>query len=533
MSKRRPLVITAQGDIKQLPLGDVMPGRPQNALAAATALALNTDHHDTLAVARTYTFSGTPENDDVVALHLIVTAESVVTFPASRRSGSTGKIVALEVPIGNHELNFKRINGEWWLADSCGEVTETPYTSPTVATPAFDVPAGSYAATQNVTITCATSGADVYYTTDGSTPSSSSTLYTGPVAISASATLKAKAFKTDYTPSAVQSAAYVIDTTAPTLSGAPNVNAAGNQITVPLSEACVIGTGGNGGWAVDTTGAALTLTFASFSGNNVLLTPSRTILRSADETLSNLRYTQPGNGVEDATVGNDLATFSGVAVTNNSTQVAGGSPPVPTIGRWKFNEGIGTTVAADVGPNAGTNAAWGGGGIRFNGTGTIVQTGAVVDMGGAAQVAFGFWINRDDVAALQILFETGAVWDTLNRSFIIYVNAGELHVGIRDASGGSLVKKCALGHSAQHLVLVTMDQAAGAIAISIDDVAQSLTLVGSNTHAGGTTFANYVLNMGARADTTSPASAYVDDVCIFSGALTSGEETAHFVAGPQ
>jgi hypothetical protein len=62
-----------------------------------------------------------------------------------------------------------------------------------------------------VTIGTATSGATIRYTTDGSTPSSTvGTVYSGPVAVSSSLTLKAIAYKTGMTDSLVASAAYTI-----------------------------------------------------------------------------------------------------------------------------------------------------------------------------------------------------------------------------------------------------------------------------------------------------------------------------------
>jgi chitinase len=48
---------------------------------------------------------------------------------------------------------------------------------------------------QTVTITTETPDAEIRYTTDGSEPDASSTLYTGPISISTRTTLQAKAFK--------------------------------------------------------------------------------------------------------------------------------------------------------------------------------------------------------------------------------------------------------------------------------------------------------------------------------------------------
>ncbi len=70
------------------------------------------------------------------------------------------------------------------------------------ATPRFSVAAGTYFATQDVTITCSTSGASIYYSTDGTVPS---VLYTAPVSISTTTTLRAKSSKTGYSDSPVTS----------------------------------------------------------------------------------------------------------------------------------------------------------------------------------------------------------------------------------------------------------------------------------------------------------------------------------------
>lgn len=81
--------------------------------------------------------------------------------------------------------------------------------TPTCATPTFSPAAGSYEGTQNVTIT-STAGATIYYTTDGSTPSTSSSVYSSPIAVSADMTINAYAVKADYEDSEVATAAYTI-----------------------------------------------------------------------------------------------------------------------------------------------------------------------------------------------------------------------------------------------------------------------------------------------------------------------------------
>ena len=79
-----------------------------------------------------------------------------------------------------------------------------------VANVTFSPAGGTYSSAQNVTLSCATSGANIYYTTDGSTPTSSSTLYTGAINVSETKTIKAIAIKAGMLDSEVASATYTI-----------------------------------------------------------------------------------------------------------------------------------------------------------------------------------------------------------------------------------------------------------------------------------------------------------------------------------
>jgi uncharacterized repeat protein (TIGR03803 family) len=82
---------------------------------------------------------------------------------------------------------------------------------PAAAAPVFSPGAGTYTSAQTVTITSATSGASIRYTTDGSTPTETAgTLYSGPFSVSTTATLSAIAFKSGLADSAVITLAYTI-----------------------------------------------------------------------------------------------------------------------------------------------------------------------------------------------------------------------------------------------------------------------------------------------------------------------------------
>ena len=101
-----------------------------------------------------------------------------------------------------------------------------------VATPTFSPPAGTYGASQTVRISSTTPGASLYYTIDGTTPMTSSTLYTVPITVAKSQTVKAIATATNYTNSSVASAAYVITAATPTFSPAGGTYAASQTVTI-------------------------------------------------------------------------------------------------------------------------------------------------------------------------------------------------------------------------------------------------------------------------------------------------------------
>src|SRR6185436_43086 len=91
------------------------------------------------------------------------------------------------------------------LADS--DVATGTYTMQ-AATPTFNPPGGNFVLPTFVSISDATPGVTIYYTTDGSTPTTASSQYTGPILIAGNVTLKAIAVRTGWSQSLVGTAIY-------------------------------------------------------------------------------------------------------------------------------------------------------------------------------------------------------------------------------------------------------------------------------------------------------------------------------------
>src|SRR5205814_3913005 len=117
------------------------------------------------------------------------------------------------------------------MADS--DVAGATYTIK-AATPVLSPAGGTYLSSVTVTITDTTQGAAIYYTTDGSTPTSASTRYTSAFAVTQNATVRAIAAASGMTDSDVASAAYAIKVTTPTVSPASGTYT--SSVTVTLAD---------------------------------------------------------------------------------------------------------------------------------------------------------------------------------------------------------------------------------------------------------------------------------------------------------
>ena len=142
--------------------------------------------------------------------------------------------------------------------------------------------------------------------------------YPSATGVLAIANLEGKGWTCDYT-SVPNSDAPILNTA--TISGTTGV-----VWTFIFDKNVQIGTGGSGGFAVTMTGAgAIILTYVSGDGTDTLVYSGGTTIDYDDTVSVGLNYTQPGDGIEETVLGNDMVTFSSHAVVNDSTQ---NIPPV-------------------------------------------------------------------------------------------------------------------------------------------------------------------------------------------------------------
>lgn len=122
----------------------------------------------------------------------------------------------------------------WMAGMATSSVHGATYTL-TAGTPSFSPGTGTYATAQTVTLSTSTAGATIRYTTDGTTPTAASPVYTAALTISTGTTVKAIALKTNWTTSAVASATYMFNygtLAAPVLTPTPGQIGYGSQVSM-------------------------------------------------------------------------------------------------------------------------------------------------------------------------------------------------------------------------------------------------------------------------------------------------------------
>jgi Carbohydrate binding module (family 6). len=256
---------------------------------------------------------------------------------------------------GSQTLRVKAVTNGWninWMniiSSGSMEQVETPVISPAT---------GTYNSVQNVTISCATAGAAIKYTTDGSTPTAASTAYTGAITVAQTTTVKAIAVKEGMNDSNVAATEYVINIpvaegkSIPGTIEAESYNSSSAVGTEPCSEG-----GQNVGWIdkgdylnyvvnVAQTGT-YTVQFRVASPN-----ASATVqLKSGDKVLSTSTITNTGSWQNWKTVTAAVQLTAGVQTLTLYTAVGGFNvnwlnfiygEPVPQVDTPTFSPAGGT-----------------------------------------------------------------------------------------------------------------------------------------------------------------------------------------------
>jgi len=110
-------------------------------------------------------------------------------------------------------------------ASSSTSSTTPPPAQQFVATPSIQPAGGTFSAAQSISITDATPGATIYFTTDGSAPTASSSVYSTPLSLNSAATIKAMASASNYSNNPVASSAFSFRSPAGTYPITVNVTA--------------------------------------------------------------------------------------------------------------------------------------------------------------------------------------------------------------------------------------------------------------------------------------------------------------------
>lgn len=149
------------------------------------------------------------------------------TFNGSSATKSVSLRTNVGVKLSASGASFGSYSGTPVVGNKSGQdITITGVAG--VAEPQFNPVSCLFYPSTNVEITCATSGATIRYTLNGTDPTESSAVYTGPITVADDTEIRARAWKSGMNPSVVVTATYTYDAA----QGAPKGDYFDNPIVI-------------------------------------------------------------------------------------------------------------------------------------------------------------------------------------------------------------------------------------------------------------------------------------------------------------
>jgi len=291
-------------------------------------------------------------------------------------SGSPVYVGAISVAGHGTTITIKAIATKSFMLDSPVVSATYTITYDQAATPTFGIAAGTYNTDQTVALSTTTVGAVIHYTTNGSTPTSSSSTYTSPISVAGHGTsmvIKAIAIKSQMLDSAIASGTYTI---------------CYDQVATPTFSP------GVGTYASDQSVTISTTT----TGSTIYYTTDGT-----DPTTSSTLYSSPVSVVGEGT-GIMLRAIAAKTQMQNSAVASGIYTVVGIglVGRWMLNSTNGVT---DLSPTGANGTASGGvtiggttnglgqanGATAFDGVNDIIDLGSNAALKPTAAITLSAW----------------------------------------------------------------------------------------------------------------------------------------------
>ena len=379
-------------------------------------------------------------------------------------------------------------DGSLYIAEKFNDIVRKVTFLGQTPTPVISVASGTYRSIQTVSIRDSVSAAPIYFTTDGTTPRANSSLYSGPITVSASETLQAIAVAAGHSQSAAATAVYTIQLTVP-----PTVTVTPSASSITTTQGLTVAVAVAGGSGNPTPTGTVTLTGGGYtsaatvlSGGSAKINIPTLSLAVGSDTLS-ATYTPDSTG---------SATYASASGTTSVT-VTKTSPTVTvTLSAASITATQGLTVTVAV----------------TGGSGTPAPAGSVVLSSGSY---------------------TSAVTALSSGSAIITVPAGSLAAGsdtlsatYTPDSAGSATYTSASGTTS---VTVTRISPTVSVAPSASSIATTQGLIVTVAVAGGsgnpTPTGSVVLTGGGYTSAATALASGSVAINIPAGSLTPGNDT--------